>query len=84
MLPSISLDYIQFCIPFRYKSLVGTIGKKFATKRKRREVADSTDEDDSEPEEPKKPSPPKPKPEEHKTFDKSKKGKKVYRFMKPH
>ena len=72
-----------FLICCRYKSLVGTIGKKFATKRKRAEVTDSTDEDESEPEAPKT-SPPKQKPDTNtKSFDKSKKGKMSYRFMKP-
>ena len=68
---------------FRYKSLIGTIGKKFATKRKRSEVADSTDDDESEPDEPKKPSPSVTKPQESRTFDRANKGKKAYRFMKP-
>lgn len=75
---------------FRYKSLIGTIGKKFATKRKRAEVADSPDEDGSESEKEESTSPkqiakssqPNEKSGSEPLYDKSKKGKKAYRFMR--
>ncbi len=72
---------------FRYQSLIGTVGKKFAKKRKRSEVADSDDEQVTD--EKVKPEPRThamdvvPKLADSKFSEKPKTRGKAYRFMKP-